>query len=645
MQTADRKFTANLGGNRAGRLLQAHLSCISLHQNGDTRDSAMQESLSNERVLLTAISQSKLKQRPMPCGLPKDLPKYIAVCNLSGERLILHSDNCCLIRKMCTRSSLLSPRDVAEQIKIFEAFPFIETAGMSQFVLISYSLPWQGGIGSAFWSVSACKYDLSSNVVEDRVVVFTSHSLRAFQGKPVLCQNDLSIAIPHGLSMALITPRQMKDFNNSFCSSCVDFTKPTGEGGTERTTPDEVTSSKQTQLESIIQALKLDRSKDHSEINKLKTTNIELESQMMEIVQQCQTRIKDEQEKRDVDAMVKDASALLRDEKAKELLELNISQRNALNAEIMVLETSLDKKVAECSKITRAHERLAAKLEEVKRQSTSKDTLGNAANAKHRATIKGLEDSLAASNSALDKIRSDMTLTHKNLAEEQTSKHAAEVCRLKTALEGKKRILAQLSEVNERRDGEIHSLQTVDTLKNAAIVDLDAEIVTLKEKLAASVAATKEVKVRSVSVRTCTASTTTHSCQTTQTDPVEEKVDFSATLDFSPTDDTHSTTAATQDGDSAVQNVGNSGTEAICKSAVDSLQLLIAQVYAMEHKPIPSGFQNMPFHFLLHPQHQFQPQQMQQQPQQMQQQYHHPHHHRQNPYNPQNSYNPYYRPN
>tara|TARA_B100000780_G_C20958285_1_gene382376 strand:- start:107 stop:808 length:702 start_codon:yes stop_codon:yes gene_type:complete len=233
-----------------------------------------------------------------------------------------------------------------------------------------------------------------------------------------------------------------------------------------------------------------------------------------------------------------------------------------------------------------------------------------------------------------------MTLTHKNLTEEQNSKHSAEVSRLKTALEGKKRILAQLSEVNERRDGEIHSLQTVDTLKNAAIVDLDTEIVTLKEKLAASVAATKEVKVRSVSVRTRTASTTTHSCQTTQTDPVELKV---AEKDQSLTDDTHSTTAATQDGDSAVQNVGNNGTEAICKSAVDSLQLLIAQVYAMEHKPIPSGFQNMPFHFLLHPQHQFQPQQMQQQ--QQQQQYHHPHHHRQNPYNPQNSYNPYYRPN
>ena len=578
----------------------------------------------------------------MPSGLPEDLPKYIAVCNLSGERLILHSNNCCLIRKMCTRSSLLCPRDVAEQMKIFEAFPFIETAGMSQFVLVAYSLPWQGGIGSAFWSVSACKYDTYTNVVEDRVVVFTSHSPRAFQGKPVLDQNDTCIAIPHGLSMALVAPRQIKDFNNAYCSSCVDFTKPTGEDGAERSTSDEVTSNKQTQLESIIQALKLDRSKDHAEINKLKVTNIELESQMMEIVQQCQTRIKDEQEKRDVDAMVKDASTSLRDEKAKELLELNISQRNALNAEIMVLETSLDKKVAECSKITRAHERLATKLEEVKRQSTSKDTLGNAANAKHKATIKNLEDSLATSNSALDKIRSDMTLTHKNLTEEQNSKHSAEVSRLKTALEGKKRILAQLSEVNERRDGEIHSLQTVDTLKNAAIVDLDTEIVTLKEKLAASVAATKEVKVRSVSVRTRTASTTTHSCQTTQTDPVELKV---AEKDQSLTDDTHSTTAATQDGDSAVQNVGNNGTEAICKSAVDSLQLLIAQVYAMEHKPIPSGFQNMPFHFLLHPQHQFQPQQMQQQQQQQQQQYHHPHHHRQNPYNPQNSYNPYYRPN
>ena len=71
-------------------------------------NSSVQEAGTNERVLITAIARALANDRPMPCGLPFPLPKFIAICNLSGEKLILYGKSPSLLRRLCTRSSARS---------------------------------------------------------------------------------------------------------------------------------------------------------------------------------------------------------------------------------------------------------------------------------------------------------------------------------------------------------------------------------------------------------------------------------------------------------------------------------------------------------------------------------------------------------
>ena len=95
----DRKFVAELAHSRPGRILQAHITSVTKYEEGHASESSAQEVQCNERVLIGAIARSLQHDRPMPCGLPFPLPKYIAICNLSGEQLILHGSSPSIMRK------------------------------------------------------------------------------------------------------------------------------------------------------------------------------------------------------------------------------------------------------------------------------------------------------------------------------------------------------------------------------------------------------------------------------------------------------------------------------------------------------------------------------------------------------------------
>ena len=70
---------------------------MKLRSEGGARETSMQEALGNERVFIKTLAQC-LNQAPFPCGLPTPLPKFIAILNLSGERMLVHSNSCSLIR-------------------------------------------------------------------------------------------------------------------------------------------------------------------------------------------------------------------------------------------------------------------------------------------------------------------------------------------------------------------------------------------------------------------------------------------------------------------------------------------------------------------------------------------------------------------
>ena len=655
----DRKFVADLAGSRPGRILQAHIVSVSKHEEGQADESSAQEVLSNERVLIAAIARSLQYDRPMPCGLPFPLPKFIAICNLSGERLLLHGNSPSIIRKLCTRSSVLPPRDVESQVLAFEAFPNINVPDVEKFVLLSYSLPWQAGVGSAFWSLSCCDYRADDRHIRDRMLTFTSQSHTAFCGKSVLDPTDASVLVVNCETMPMITAKQMKDLSEAFCCCSLDVTKETQKAGHD---DDDVVvaakggdaSKQQLQLEKIVQGLKQQRTKDHDEIKELKTNLRGCEDEMLEVVKQCELRINKLKEIHTGDVETKQAAFDVCSVKAKELLGLKESQRAALVAELNALKAAYEEKATEHSEAKKELKKLRTKLDELGRKSAAKDQLGNAAASKHKMTIKMLEDGLEAAKAELTTVRKDLEGRHKQAMDAKVASHAKEVDRLKAAIEGKERIVNQLSEVSERRDEEIHSLQAVDALRAAELEEKERVVEKLKTSLAAAEKALAKPKVRTIGVSTRTSSTSTHSCATTQTAPprpatppmpqpkptvAEKEVDV-VTTDTATTATDCEASGRSSNGESA---------QALCQKAERALQTLITHVLNGHLPPpvspppciamSPATFQAQ----FLHPNHQMvyaqpppqyfqQPQyipQLQQQPslpqQQQQQQQHQQH--------------------
>jgi len=630
---ADRKFVASLTGNRAARLLRTHLVCVAKHEDGDARESSMQEAVTNERVLITAIAQSLVMGRPMPCGLPSDLPKFIVICNLSGERLILYGNNPSLIRRLCTRSSVIGPRDVAYHLFAFEKFPFMDdNPEIHKFVLLSYSMPWQAGVGSAFWTISTCGYSKAQQCLRDRLLTFTSHSNEAFPGKPIQDPSDAGVRLKDGTLMPLVTEKDLTHLKDTYCCSCVDFDEPDvkpqaivddpriAKLGTGNGPANSAMEKRVHQLNGIIEHLKAGRTNDGEEIKQLKVDAGKFQERIDSLTDKYGKEIGKERLKYEKEIEKKESTFKEAEKKFTELQKLYKSNESALRAEVKACEEKAKRAAYDHALLAKEKKALTSKLEEAKRQATSKDKLANAASSKYKLTISQGEEALAAARSELEGIRSAMEQAHSRVLEEQREKHAKEVERLKTALEGKTRIMNQLSEVSERREAEVQSLQAVDALKGTAINDLEDEIAKLKRQVEEERA---KPRTRSVAVSTRNSSTSTHSCQTTQTVPPPrppstpppasaEPKEKDVAIDADPTHATATTTAATPDSEPTpatpvnLQNpaAGGFGSDMLCHNATIAVQSLVAHVCALENQAVAAGYQPMQFPYFLHPQHQ-----------------------------------------
>jgi hypothetical protein len=656
----DRKFVDGLGATRAGRLLQAHIASVCAHEEGRACESSMQDANTNERVLITAIARALANDRPMPCGLPFPLPKFIAICNLSGEKLILYGSSPSLLRRLCTRSAKLPPREVAHSLIAFEAWPELNKKGLAQFVLISYSMPWQAGVGSVFWSVSCCDYATDDRIIRDRMVSFTSHTNVPFNAKSVRDPTDTTVELVGDRGLPVVGIKQIKDLNSTFCCCSLDVE---GDGGAEKDDPvrapasNNASEKKLAALEALVRKIELDRKKDQEEIKKLKSESTDAEADMLKLVEQCETRIATVKEdaKGAMDEQAEQYEAAK--EKTQELLELEKSQRNALTAELNALKASYEEKVSECTEAKRELKKLRSKLDEQGRKSAAKDKLGNAAASKYQMTIKVLEDGLEAAKGELCTLRQELEQKHRKEMEEKVAAHAKEVARLQASVGSKERIVNQLSEVSERRETEIEkvqdelrSLRAVDALRSSEVHEWMSKVSTLEAELAAAQKELAKPKVRSVAVSTA-ASTSTHSCATTQTYPPPPSTPpplKPITNTEKDSDATHAT-AATPTADNVSEE-----TSALCKSAEVAVQKLIAHALAMEGQATsPSPTVPMMTSFnpqFLHPNHQMiyaQPQpQFFQQPQLLppppQPQPHpHPHPHQPPPHQPHRVHKPH----
>ena len=233
-------------------------------------------------------------------------------------------------------------------------------------------------------------------------------------------------------------------------------------------------------------------------------------------------------------------------------------------------------------------------------------------------TISVADGKLDTANVKLSTIREELELKHEKTLQNAKSLHEKEMLRIRAEIDGKNRIINQLSEVSERREREVHSLESVDILKTTAMKDLEETMESLRKELASTQSELEKPRVRSIGVTTHTSSTSTHSCATTQT----PNVAVSMTGENDSSDSSTETTATTQDAE--LTKKSPSDLHELCQVAQTSLQALIANVYALDERAAHSTIPPHPVMFQPHYYNNQNPN-MVFQPQPLQPPYFHPH--------------------
>jgi len=633
---ADKRFLENLKRSRAGRIFQAHLAGMNLRNETGGRDNSMQEAIDNERVFIKTMGMCLDRGMPFPCGLPTPLPKFIAILNLSGERMLVYSNSCSLIRLLCTRSSQLTPSELVTQVDTFAAHPNLSQQGdkglpppFTKFVLLSLSLPWQAGASALFWSLSACKFNTVPDprvVLDDRAFTLTSHSTRAFVGKPVLDRTDHAIPIDNLRDMPLVTSDLVKDFTNDYACVCLDPSSPgngAADGALEGERGDAQWRAREETLRGLISVLREQATKDKKRYDLLQTDFDDATAANLGVVASTELQRREEAKRH--------AEAIMEVRRERDELEARITSARD-QCEALRREQTRDKK---------AHGKLQERFEQFKRQSESKDTLANSTSAKAAMQLRALEDKLLAAQRSLTTAKQDATKERDKALEKLAAKHDAEMERMQTRLEGKKRIIDQLSENNESRNAELASLKareaeqeveltrwrqaSADAIEavgaaNGASDAARAEAEDAREAARAAAEQFAEAQEQlaliklarrsvGVSTDTETKSTETHRCATTQTDcekppepapaapapaapddaPTDAPADASA--DSAPPQEANAPTAVTGTPKSADVTDGSVSGE-VCRQATEALQRLINHLCIVEHQPLP-----MPIYF------------------------------------------------
>ena len=421
---ADAAWVAGLAGSRAGRLLASHLAAVEVH--GSDHDCAMQEALANERVFVHALARSAHNHRPFPCGLPPRLPCFIAILNLSGERMVVYSDSSALIRSLCAHSTVLHRNELEERLLLFEMHPTKRTTEEMRFVLCSYSLPWQAGADASYWHLSACAISVATDGVEralvDRQPQFSSDSATPFRGKSALDSRDkqlpLYVAAPGVLE--LVSDKQIAEFVEAYSATCLD--KASGPAGVAAAATAAAAvggggGGANEQIRSLNQRLLQDRDRDQTEIKDLKRQTAALVETLNSTVNEA-LDTKREMEAQRLDE-VGDAQ-----KKAKELVDHAREQYEALCVEMKGMEATQKDVARETRKQKKQNEALIARCDELDRQGAAKNALHNAALSQHVATISGLEGKLEKSRAEARIVRSELEREHAVATEREAAQHA-----------------------------------------------------------------------------------------------------------------------------------------------------------------------------------------------------------------------------
>ena len=219
----------------AGRELSQHLADVKYRSGQGGYEAAVQQANSWHRVFVYHLNhiigeryqegrskQSKSKT-PIPFGLPepppnnkRQLPKVIAIANLSGKRRLFFGDDYELMTDLCAQSRTLTPKKLNDAMS--NLIQTIEDGTVhTRSLLVCYSLPWHAGMDGAFWSVSSI--DIESNQVIDRAATFSSMSAGVFTQTPSLSPEGEEVCpglIINGRHFNFISARTVEAFEAEF---------------------------------------------------------------------------------------------------------------------------------------------------------------------------------------------------------------------------------------------------------------------------------------------------------------------------------------------------------------------------------------------------------------------------------------------
>lgn len=554
----DSAWISQLSQSRGGRLLQAHLASVEDMVVSEGRNGAVQACVENRKSFLYALIRSVRNGQSNPCNLPKKLPKFVAVVNLSGEQTILYSEKDTLIRKLCSRSAVTHPQTLRNQLMEFSKWVDTKRASCSDveeaFVLVVFQLPWQAGVGCMHWEVNDVVVTHGKGATRasllDREMTLSSMSTGIFKAKPSL--RDLeSMPCCDGRHVELLNPRQVAAFRDNYTSSNMDYEAEVPTDATPDSASGAAAPRPPAEMGELLRAVMTQR------------------QAMMTELQQIKEELKEEKRKaaaaaaaHAVDLEARLATAAL---EASEALKLMTGAHDEKAAELAGMQPKMATLVQEQADSKKQHERLSKSYEKFKGQIDAQNKLANTAHQKLTREKVELEEKMAALRDSHKQATGDLTRAHQRELERAVSDEKKRVTALRVKVTSSERLINQLAESNDRKDAELAvttselgeasgklkalSIETkeqrdeINALKvELATVDvscgkLRSEIKTAKERHvkelevlqtslrenednAASLcdALAQNSHTRSVACETDTVGTMTHQCAMTQTD-------------------------------------------------------------------------------------------------------------------------------
>jgi len=438
----DSVWISKLSHSRGGRLLQSHLASVEDMIVTEGRNGSVQACVENRKSFLYALSRSVRNGQSNPCNLPKKLPKFLAVVNLSGENTILFSEKDALLRKLCGRSTVTHPQTLRNQLMEFSRWADTKRSDVEEaFVLIVYQLPWQAGVGCMHWEVNTVLVTHGNGAsLVDRELSLSSLSTGIFKAKPSL--RDLeTMPCCDGQHVELLNPRQVAAFRDNYTSSDMDY---------------EVASSTDATPDSASGA---SAPRPPAEMGELLRAVMTQRQAMMTELQQIKEDLKEEKRKATaaaaahaVDLETRLATAA---SAAAEALKLVTGAHDEKGAELAAMQPRMATLVQEQADSKKQHERLSRSYEKFKGQIDAQNKLANTAHQKLTREKAELEKQLAALRDSHKQATGDLTRAHQRELERAVGDEKKRVTALRVKVTSNERLMNQLAENNDRKDAEL----------------------------------------------------------------------------------------------------------------------------------------------------------------------------------------------